>query len=108
MASNIVAATGTFTSKPGRENDCLKLVTDMFKSTRAEDEGCICYYFHQKTNSPREFVFYERWRDIDALRSHVKRLVAVYGPPPEGTRGLPAAILEPFEKSEMTSLSVLE
>ena len=106
MSIENVGMTGSWIPKAGREEDCLKLAKELMKSTQAEDEGCICYFFDQKADNPRELVLYERWRDMDALRAHVGRLQAVYGPPAQGGQ-LPAAIVEPFEKIDMSRLSVI-
>jgi len=95
------------TGKAGREEEILKTVASQTESTRAED-GCINYVFHQRVDNPREFVLYERWRDLAALQAHLARLQDVYGPPPPGEQGLPAAVLEPFEKFEGIGLRVIE
>jgi hypothetical protein len=60
----------------------------------------IVFIFYLKPESQREMVFHERWRDMDALQAHLKRLESVYGPPADGGPGLPEAIVEPFEKAE--------
>lgn len=104
MSPDDIAVLGYITIKEGREEDCLKLMKELMQSTWAEDEGCICYYFYLKPDSQREMVFHERWRDMDALQAHLKRLESVYGPPAEGGPGLPEAIVEPFEKAETVFL----
>ena len=67
------------TAKAGREEECRELVTRSTETTRAEDEGCINYIFHQQIDNPREFVLYEQWRDQAALNAHLARLQAVGG-----------------------------
>ena len=103
MSAEDIAILGFFTAKAGREDDCLELAKELMQSTWAEDEGCICYYFYLKPDTQGEWVFHERWRDWDAVQAHVKRLQTVYGPPAQG-EGLPAAIIEPFEKMEFIGL----
>ena len=106
MSSDDIAILGYFTPRAGREEDCVKLAKELTQSTWAEDEGCICYYFYQKQDNPREWVFHERWRDWDAVGTHLKRLIDVYGPPEERQEiGIPTAILEPWEKIEFMMLS---
>ncbi len=95
------------TGKTGREEEIRKLVASLTESTRAKDEGCINYVFHQRVDSPREFVLYERWRDLAAVQAHLARLQDVYGPPAPGGV-LPAALLEPYEKCESIPLRVVE
>ena len=104
MSPEDIAILGYLTIKEGREEACLKLMKELMQSTWAEDEGCICYYFYRKPDSPREIVFHERWRDRDTLQAHVKRLQTVYGPPTGGGAGLPDIIFEPFEKAEIVNL----
>lgn len=95
------------TAKAGREDEGRELATSLTESTRAEDEGCINYVFHQRVDNPREFVLYERWRDQAAIGAHLARLQAVYGPPPPGGGAFPAALGEPFEKTEGIGLRVI-
>lgn len=95
------------TAKAGREDECRELTAKLAESTRAEDEGCINYVFHQRADNAREFVLYERWRDQAAIGAHLARLQAVYGPPAPGEGPFPAALGEPFEKSEVVALSVV-
>lgn len=61
--------------------------------TRAEDEGCLAYIFHQQQGSPGEYVLYEQWQDGDALGAHLAHLRELLGPAAEG-ESLPAALLE--------------
>ena len=107
MSPEDIAIFGYFTIKEGREEDCLKVMKELMQSTWTEDEGCICYYFYLKPDSQREGVFHERWRDMDALQAHVKRLQSVYGPPAGGGPGLPEKLLEPFEKMEFVPLKAI-
>ncbi len=64
------------TVKAGREEEFRELAKQLTISTHAEDEGCIAYTFHQQTDTPREFVLYEQWRDEVALSAHLNRLLA--------------------------------
>ena len=107
MSPEDIAVIGYCAPKTGREDECRKLARELMESTWAEDEGCICYYFYQKSESPNEWIFHERWRDRDALMGHAQRLRAVYGPgdPNSKTPGLPAAIMESWEKFEFGGLT---
>ena len=49
------------------KNDCLALV----EPTRSE-EGCIIYDFHQDTDDPASFMFYEQWVSKQALDEHLR------------------------------------
>ena len=59
--------------------------------TRAEDDGCLTYVFHQRQDNPHEFMLYEQWRDEAALDAHVTHCQAVFGPPGPNER-LPLAL----------------
>lgn len=107
MSPDDFAILGSFTIKEGREEECLNLMRELMQSTWAEDEGCICYYFYLKPDTQREGVFHERWRDMEAVQAHIKRLQSVYGPAAGGGPGLPEALLEPFEKMEFESLKAI-
>ena len=101
-----IAIIGNCVPKTGREDDCLKLAKELMQSTWSEDEGCICYYFYQRQDNPNEWIFHERWRDRDSLMAHVQRLQKTYGTPEESKApGLPAAIMEPWEKFEFSGLT---
>jgi len=69
----------SMTAKAGREEECRELVTRIAETTRAEDEGCIHYIWHQQIDNPREFVLYEHWRDQAAVDAHLARLQATGG-----------------------------
>jgi quinol monooxygenase YgiN len=102
-----IAIMGFSTAKPGREEECIKLASSLTKSTHLEDKGCINYIFFQRVDNPREFIFLEHWQDVSAIQAHIKRLIAVYGPPASG-QGLPDALTEPWEKSELVRLRPIE
>jgi len=67
------------TVKPGREDEFAALAKEMMSSTHAEDEGCINYSIHRQSDSAREFVLYEQWRDQAAVSGHLDRLFAAIG-----------------------------
>ena len=79
LSEDIVTVLFFMTAPAGREEECRELVTRLTETTRAEDEGCINYIFHQRIDNPREFVLYEQWRDQAALNAHLARLQAVGG-----------------------------
>ncbi len=98
----------TMTVKAGREDEWRKMLSQLHRSTYAEDDGCITYAFYRQTDDPREYVLHEQWRDADTLNAHVARLQRVLGPPPSDEayppthhrRRLPAAFLDLFERTE--------
>lgn len=94
------------TVHPGKEQEARALARRMTTTTRAEDEGCLAYAFHQEQGNPRELVLYEQWRDQAALDAHLAHLVRLLGPPPPGAR-LPAALLAVFEKTRAVRYDML-
>ena len=94
------------TAKAGTEQEMGDLARRLAKVTRAEDEGCLAYVFHQEQGNPNEFVLYEQWRDQAALDAHLAHLVRLLGPPPPGGR-LPASLLTLCEKTRAVRYEVL-
>lgn len=56
-------------ARPGSEEDLKQLLISVVEPVRRED-GCIQYDLHVSTKEPGSFVFYENWRDADALKRH--------------------------------------
>ncbi len=81
------------TIKEGHVQAFHDLAVRLTAMTRAEDEGCLTYVFHQRQDNPREFLLYEQWRDEAALDAHVAHGLAVFGPPGPNGR-LPLALSE--------------
>jgi quinol monooxygenase YgiN len=86
------------TVKTGKEQEFLDMAKRLTDVTRAEDEGCLAYIFHQQQGSPREYVLYEQWRDGDALGAHLAHLRELLGPAAEG-ENLPASLLDMCEST---------
>ncbi len=110
MPSEEIAAIGYLTAKEGRRDDCYLLAKSLADSTRSKDQGCVYYAFFSRANDPREFVVHERWQSLAAIRAHLGRLVAEYGPAAPGAPpgALPAKIAEPFDKIQFVGLNIVE
>ncbi len=93
--------------KAGREDEFYKLAVELVRSTRAEDEGCMTFTYHQHTSDPSDFFLYEQWRDRDALQAHLDRLIEVYGPPQEGGF-LPASLTDFWDDMQADIYNVVE
>ncbi len=61
----------TMSAKPGKTDELKNTLLSLIQPTRAE-QGCICYDFHQNTDQPEEFMFYEQWSDKAALDQHLE------------------------------------
>jgi quinol monooxygenase YgiN len=95
------------TSKPGRDAETRALVVEMTRVSRAEDDGCISYRFHQRRDDPRRWVLYEQWRDRAALDAHVANMKRHFGEPPPGAR-LPARLHALVDDFEVVAYDVVE
>jgi quinol monooxygenase YgiN len=55
--------------KEGQEKNLIKAAQPCITATRKE-KGCLEYKLQQNLESPRDFVFYERWKSIKDLEEH--------------------------------------
>jgi len=95
------------TVKPGKEREFHDCIINLTTITRAEDDGCLTYVFHQQQGVyPSKYVLYEQWRDQQALDAHVAHLQTLLGPPLPGGR-LPAAFLALCEKTQVVRYDVV-
>lgn len=58
-------------AKPEHAEQLKGLLSAQVAPTKAED-GCISYALMQNNNDPADFVFVEEWRDMAALKAHIK------------------------------------
>ncbi|MBL8292313.1 MAG: antibiotic biosynthesis monooxygenase [Bryobacterales bacterium] len=56
-------------AKAGKEDDLRRALIALVAPTRQED-GCVQYDLHEKTDEPGRFVFYENWVSADHLARH--------------------------------------
>lgn len=57
------------TALEGREAEMEKMLTDMV--ARVSDEpGTLVYTLHKDQNNPRVFLFYEKYKDMEAVSLH--------------------------------------
>lgn len=55
--------------KPGMEEQFLNEIPAVVAATRAE-AACINYDFHQSSDAPNHFMFYENWTSLEGLQEH--------------------------------------
>jgi quinol monooxygenase YgiN len=60
-----------FKVKEGKEKNLLEAARPCIAATRKEN-GCLQYDLQQDVENPRQFMFYERWKNIAALEEHFK------------------------------------
>jgi quinol monooxygenase YgiN len=53
----------------GREKEMEKALRDIIPKV-SEEEGTLVYTLHQDQNDPTVFLFYEKYKDTDALVAH--------------------------------------
>ncbi len=53
----------------GKEEDMAKVLSDMIPKVQ-EEEGTLVYTLHRDVNDPSKFMFYEKYKDSDALMVH--------------------------------------
>jgi quinol monooxygenase YgiN len=96
----------SMTAKEGKEQELANVIAQLLRQGKADD-GNLAYTFLQQKSNPREYVLFEQWRDTDALRKHIARLQAVFGPPRPGGN-IPAAILDLCEKTQGVNYLVVK
>lgn len=58
-------------AKPGMESRVREIFGALRTPTHQED-GCVYYEFHQSSENPRDFMFYENWASSAHLDAHMK------------------------------------
>jgi quinol monooxygenase YgiN len=57
------------TAQSGKEAEMEKALLDIIPQVKQE-EGTLVYSLHKDQNNPRVFLFYEKYKDMDALAAH--------------------------------------
>ena len=65
----MVIVTAFMSCNPADRERAIAAAADVARGTQAED-GCIEYRFWEATETPGTFMFFERWRDQEALNAH--------------------------------------
>jgi quinol monooxygenase YgiN len=66
-----VVVVGSFTAKPGKEDEALEAFRALVEPTHGED-GCILYALHQGSDDPAKLAFVERWASRELLGAHLE------------------------------------
>ncbi|MFF2176134.1 putative quinol monooxygenase [Lysinibacillus sp. NPDC058147] len=67
---NEIIITAVLKAKSGKGELLKKELLNLVEASRAED-GCIQYTLHESVENRDTFVFYERWKDEEALTFHI-------------------------------------
>jgi quinol monooxygenase YgiN len=65
-----VIVVGSFSARPGREQEAEQAFEAILEPTHAED-GCVLYALHRGIQDPRRLTFIERWSSQEALAAHL-------------------------------------
>lgn len=65
----MIVVTGSVTARPEKFEALLQASLDHVHRSRTED-GCISHAVHVDCENPMRLFFYERWRDMAALKAH--------------------------------------
>ena len=65
----MIVVTGGFTAHPDTAESLRVAALEHVHRSRGED-GCISHDLYRDAEQPLRFFFYERWRDMAAVRAH--------------------------------------
>lgn len=65
----MVVVVATLKAMEGKEAELEKALLDMIPKVK-EEEGTLVYTLHRDQNDPKVFMFYEKYKDMDALMAH--------------------------------------
>jgi quinol monooxygenase YgiN len=68
----VILVIARFRPRADRRDDLLALLRDVQAASRADD-GCLNYGYYEEIDDASSFVAVEEWRDMDALRSHLRQ-----------------------------------
>lgn len=71
MSQPTVRIIAMIKARPGQAPELKKLLVAQVEPTRAED-GCLTYDLLHNNADENDFAFVEEWRDLAALKAHVK------------------------------------
>lgn len=68
----MIILTAVFEAATGKEETLEKMLADLIPQTAGE-EGTLEYRLHRSTDDAGRFLFYEKFRDQEALDHHMKQ-----------------------------------
>ena len=66
----MITLLATLKAKPGKEAEVTEICTQLAMEARSKEEGCLMYIPHVAKNDPTEIVFFEKYKDKQALKAH--------------------------------------
>lgn len=67
----MISIVATLTAKEGAEKDFEAVATELAAQVNQNEEGCLFYALH-RAETPRTYVFIERYKDEAAIDAHRK------------------------------------
>jgi quinol monooxygenase YgiN len=67
----VVLVIARFRPRHDRLEEFTALLQEVQTASRADD-GCLNYGYHAEVGDPLQYVAVEEWRDMDALREHLR------------------------------------
>lgn len=65
----MIVVTGTATASPETLAEMMRISLEHVRRSRVED-GCISHNVHVDCENPLRLMFFETWRDTDAIHKH--------------------------------------
>jgi quinol monooxygenase YgiN len=66
----------TIKVKEDKIDEAKKLFAELSAGVLAAEPGTLAYIPHQRPDEPTTFVFYEKYQDLDAFKTHGANLAA--------------------------------
>ncbi len=66
----------TINVKEDKIEQAKSLFRDLVAGIRANEPGTLAYIVHQRIDKPTAFIFYEKYKDDEAVKIHGKNLAA--------------------------------
>lgn len=68
----MITITARLTCQEGKEEEAMAFITEMTKEVEANEPGALAYIAHRSKDNPSEIVFFEVYKDAEALQAHGK------------------------------------
>ncbi|EGW40621.1 antibiotic biosynthesis monooxygenase family protein [Desulfosporosinus sp. OT] len=60
----------TLKVKPGKEAEVTEICSQLAKEVLAKEKDCLMYIPHVVKNDPTEIIFFEKYKDKEAFKTH--------------------------------------
>jgi quinol monooxygenase YgiN len=66
----MISLIATLKVKEGKMNEAVELLREIVPRVRADEPGCLEYIPHTVRGEENTIIFYEKYRDKEALKAH--------------------------------------